>query len=255
MESLKIKIAEKGSLEFRKWLEKEFAAGPENWSDEFLSYIEKRTPGPKLSGGIDHKKVKTYSSREADHERNLEASYRRYLSMLDLKPTELAGKKILDLGCGGGEFISSCLSKGITNEAYGVNYNLDKLNVASDQKRNFMQANFLKPLAIGNIDLAVSVGAISLHLENPKLKKIIENAIGTVKNGGELRIAPIYKAMRGELEYVIENEKALLAVLEKLKSELGISWELRPLDILVRKKEKDVMMTNVLIIKKQGVNN
>ena len=228
----------KKSIEFKKWFEEQINLTPEKWSSDFLKYIE----------------IKEQEAREKpDSEEDNRRTFDRYLGMINLEEQKLKDKSILDVGCLEGDFVISCIEKGITEKAYGLDRNLEGNALDDKYRNNFFSGEFEKDPPLKNMDYVISVGAISLYFneeDKTMAESMIVKAIDSININGEIRISPVLKVLRGiELDGIKEEERVVFEILEKLKREFDIEWELKATDIGVSGKDKDVWAEQVLIIK------
>jgi len=233
----------KKSPAFRKWVAEQFCLSPKDRSTDFNLYIDLKS-----------KEGEEKESVERSLEQKRKETFKRYLDILDLTEKELKNKKIADLGCENGEFVVECLEKNITREAYGQDIELSGEALEEKYKNNFQSGSFEEKIPFQNLDYIISVGAITLYLnqENAgKIEKMIRNALAAIGERGQIRIGPVYKAGEGDnFDGIKESEKVLADVLEKIGKDESILWELAPLDIHVSGDYKDVMLRQVLIINK-----
>lgn len=234
----------KKSTIFKEWLNKEMKQNPENWGQDFREYVEIKTKEGK--GRKD--------SHKSNEEEKKEKTFERYLGGLNLTEQEIQGKSILDIGCKDGEFVVSCMEKGITQKVYGMDRKLEEGALDEKYRDHFFSQDFTKEFPVKNLDYIVSAGAVSLYLNEfnkSKVEKTIAKAIEAINGKGEIRIWPIKKALRGrELEGIKEQERIVDEIMKKFEAELNIAWKLEATDIRVSGIDKDVWAEQVLIIKK-----
>lgn len=234
----------KKSIIFSKWLAEQANLAPENWSADFNAYVEK----------INDENNKEWDDQEHSVEQEKERTFKRYLSGLKLTEQDLIGKSILDVGCHDGAFLVSCLEKNLAQKAYGTDCELEGEASQDKYHGNFFVRDFADDLPVAELDYVVSVGALSLFLDEEHkdhVEKSIAKCINAICKNGEVRIWPIKKALRGkEMAGIIEGEKVILEIMAELEEQAEIQWELNPSDIRVDGKEKDVWLEQVLIIKK-----
>lgn len=235
----------KRSAEFRKWLAEQIKLAPENWSSDFTAYLEIKKEEEK-SGKPSPEKIR-------------EVTFHQYLDLLSLTENELKDKKILDIGCHEGNFVIYCLKKGITDRAYGLDNNLIGDALDNRFKEHFYSGNFSKDFPVKDLDRIVSLGAVSLYF-NEENKGIAEAALReslkAIHKNGEIHIGPVLKALRGKLEGIRKEEQILTEIMEKLKEEFNIEWELKPADINqtleTNVKDRDVWAEQALTIKRKS---
>ena len=231
--------------ELRRFLAEQISLPREKWDKRFKDYIEtKWQEEVKKTGGIP--KPFPHEAREKD--------LKRYLEKLDLTIEELEGKRILDLGCGDGNFVKECLDKKITEDIFGFDWRIEPEAVPSDYRGHLIRANFEEEFPMKTFDLIVSfagVEAPSYLGEEKNPKKTMLFALSALKENGEIRIFPVRKASpESGLLGVEYSRKKWQEVLEELEKEKGVKWELKPVDIKVAGVNKDVWLEELLIIKK-----
>ena len=218
-------------------------SSPEERDAGFRNYVDKK-----------YIESQEHESEEEDPEEMRQDTWKRYLDGLDLKEEDLKDKRILDLGCDTGDFIISCLDKSITKDVYGLDIELKGEALDEKYKKNFFQGNFNDSLPVKNLDYVVSVGAISLFVN----EEVAKNMEGTIKSsytalseGGEIRIYPMPRVPEdSDLEGAKESREVILKILENIKKELPIEWNFTPIDIKVSGKNKDMWLEEVLTIRK-----
>jgi SAM-dependent methyltransferase len=186
-----------------------------------------------------------------EEEQNI--NFERYLKSLDISKEGLKDKRILDLGCGDGEFVKECLDENISKEIYGLDLQINPEKLEERHKKHFLKGDFQKELPIKDLDLIISLGAVKapfheLDMNNPKTT--IDSALKALKENGEIRIFPLRKTHpNNDLKGVEFSEKKWKEILEKIVAE-NIEYKICPIDIKVAGKNKDVWLEQVLIIKK-----
>jgi len=231
----------KKSYLFRNWLNKQIKLDEKDWDANFKEYID-----------VKLKEAGENAETEKSAEQKREDTFERYLEGLDLTRWDLEGKRIMDAGCNDGEFVIACIEKEITNEIYGLDEKLVEEARNEKYSRNFFSGDFTQEFPVKNFDYVVSAAAISLFFnerEKSKAEAAIKNALESLKEGGELRIWPVFKAMRGDLAGIEEEEIVAREIIEKLEKDLGVVCELRYTDIAANGTDKDVWAEQVLIIK------
>ncbi|NTW34325.1 MAG: hypothetical protein HGB12_17185 [Bacteroidetes bacterium] len=235
----------KETEKFKMWLEKEIASGSDKWSQEFEEYIKIKWDSSKIH------------HEETSAEKQEENTFNRYIISLDIPRQSLQDKRIMDLGCDEGEFVTSCINKNITQEAYGLDTDLDMDSLENQHKNNFFIGDFTKDLPVKNLDYIISVGAISLFFDKEygsKAENAIKKSIEAIKDSGEIRIWPIKKALRGdELQGIEEEEMVVNDIINHLEKEFDVVCELKTTDIGVSGKDKDIWAEQVLIIKRKNL--
>lgn len=232
----------KTSSTFKKWLIEEAGKKPEGWSSDFLAYIEMRYK-------------RDASEDEPSIEQIQEADFQRTLGILDLSIEDIRDKRILDAGCHDGGFVISSLKKNLTQEVFGLDKELEGAARSAGYQGHFYTGDFTGKLPINDLDHVLSVGAISLNLNEEArvaFKQSLKSTIESIKQGGDVRVGPVYHTLNGEyLAGVAKSERVLGEVLKELEEEDGIVWELKPTDISVTGNDKDVLLMQALIIKRQ----
>lgn len=227
---------------FKEWLDEQIKLRPEDWGADFRIYVEMKARESETKN--------KYQELTAEEKR--EKTFRRYLDGLNITEQELTGKSILDVGCKEGDFIVSCIEKGIAPNAYGIDKALEGGSVNSEYGNNFFVGDFTEELPVKNLDYVVSVGALSLYLdEEHKIdaEVAISEAINAINEKGEIRIWPIKKALGGNnSDGIKESERVLAEIMVKLEKQTSIEWRLEPTDIRVG-VDKDVWAEQVLIIR------
>lgn len=233
----------KSPLVFDKWLSNEVNSIPERWSPEFLEYVEIKRKE------CTEKKEYQETSIEEKKDRTL----KRYLDSLKFTEQELQGKSILDVGCGKGEFVVSCMQKGITQKVYGLDGSSEEYSSNEGYSNHFFSQDFTEDFSVRDLDYVISVGAISLYLDEEHkidVEIMIEKAIEATNKDGEIRIWPIKKALMGDkIDGIREEEKVISEILKKLEEKFSIIWELKPTHIKVSGHDKDVWAEQVLVIR------
>ncbi|PIU42683.1 MAG: hypothetical protein COS98_01630 [Parcubacteria group bacterium CG07_land_8_20_14_0_80_35_11] len=232
--------------EFRKFLAEQISLPREKWDKRFKDYIEEKwQEETKISGEIP--KPFPHETKEKD--------LKRYLEKLDLTKGQLERKRILDLGCGDGNFVKECLDKKITEDVFGFDYRIEPEAVPSEYRGHLIRADFEEEFPMKTFDLIVSFASLeapSFIGEKKNPKKSLLFALEALKEDGEIRIFPVRKAPpQSGLLGVEYSKKIWQEILRELKDEKGIKWESRPINIRVAGKNKDVWLEELLIIKKK----
>lgn len=228
------------------FLEKQIDLPKEKWDKKFKKLIEEEI-----------KKKESLKENQKTLEEAEEITFKRYLMGLGLKEEDLYNKRILDLGCGEGEFIKSLIEKGITKEAYGIDINLNKKLIEEKFKNYFVKGNFENELPLKDIDYIVSVGAVSnailLGERVMNLEQIFKNAISALKENGEIRIYPIQKPAKATpLESLQKTFLEWKNFLENFSKQYNIEYKLEPRKVKVTGKNNDIILESVLIIRNRS---
>jgi len=233
--------------EYRAFLVEQINLPKDKRSERFNELVER----------IHREKKAIEMETETTPEESRRRTFQRYLKGLDLTEEMLRGKRILDLGCGDeGEFIQECLNKNLTEEIYGLDVEIDPEEDEEGLGQHLIRGDFEQELPIGENDLIISVGAVEAPWSedstqtNPE--KTIREALKAIKDDGEIRIWSVRK-MPEELSdsALAYGEKRWCEILKKLSEEGLIDYELRPVDISVAGRDKDVWLDRVLIIRKR----
>ncbi|MBD3244778.1 MAG: methyltransferase domain-containing protein [Candidatus Moranbacteria bacterium] len=230
-------------FDFEGWLKEEILLPESDRSEKFKEYINEK----------DYE-LRSYQEKEHSYNENekVKEIFGRYVQDLNLDLEQLRGKKILDLGCGGGEFVVECIKRGITKDIYGFDLELEGLALNEKYKHHFRTANFNDDFPFNNCDYIISYGAVFLD-DKENWIKILNNALKSLKDEGEIRIFPIKKAgPDSDLEGIKKEEEVTKRVLSGLENDWAMEWELKPIDIKVAGYDKDVWLEQVLIVRKKG---
>ena len=231
--------------EFGKFLGKKISLPREKWSKQFLEYIKQKQREKVEREGISSP-LFPYEQKKKD--------LKRYLEKLKLTEDDLRGKRILDLGCGEGNFVKECIDKKITNDIFGIDILIEPEAVQSEYRGHLIKADFEEEFPIKGFDPIVSyagVEAPSFKGEQKHPKRTLYFALKALKNNGEIRIFPIRRAPYQSgllgIEYARNKWEEILKELER---KIGIKWRIEPVDIEVSGKDKDVWLEELLIIRK-----
>lgn len=174
-----------------------------------------------------------------------EADMPEILGNLGLSERELVGKKILDIGSGGGEFVRWANKHGA--EAIALDHRLDdkvKRRMEFAEAPFVMGTAFLLPFPDDTFDYVVShasmpnitaektrVGSraeIVAAATGPRLQAVQEALRVVKKSGGEVRLAPVAGVREGERDtYQTESLKEVMQALS-LDGSLDVSIVLLP---------------------------
>lgn len=160
-------------------------------------------------------------------------------------------KKTLDLGCGKeGNFVKFCIENRITDDIVGLDLNINPEELGEKYKNNFLMGDFDKEIPGENHDLIISVGAMSMN-PNPSEKQIL-SVLKSLKEDGEIRLSPVLNAPKDRgLKGVEDSRKRWQDVMKSLDKKGEIEYQFQPIDIAVSGINKDVILHEVLIIKKK----
>ena len=218
-----------------------------SWDSKFAAFID---------GEIVKHKIEASSSKPETAENEREKTLKRYIRGLGLVLKDLQNKKVVDVGCGDGEFIKELIDKKITQEAYGIDVNFGA--GVSDQR--FIKANFHESIPLADCDLIVSVDAISNEIwhsekdEEAKLiiEKIVKNALDALNENGEVRIYPIQEAFTETPLAGLQKSKQLWEVIISHISEVhNVDCRLEPSNVRISGGSNDLILESVLIINKR----
>jgi len=219
----------------------------DQWDERFSKLIEQKIR--------ENQQVKIEEKKESP-EILFEKTYRRYSEGLGLNDEILRNKKVIDLGTGSGEFVKYLIEKSITKEAYGIDIQLDESLIEEKFKSHLLHGNFEKDLPIQNADYIISLGAVSNAIwcgeETMNIRSIIEKALASLKEDGEIRIYPIQEAAKATpLEGLEASRKKWDELLKEISETLKIEYKIEPRNIKVSGKNNDIILESVLIIKRK----
>mgnify|MGYP001156268693 CR=1 FL=1 len=231
--------------ELRKFLAEQISLPRGKWDKRFQEYIERKWK--------EQIRVMREAPQPFPHELK-EKDLKRYLEKLKLREENLKRKRILDLGCGEGNFIKECMDKKISEDVFGIDYRIEPEAVPSEYRGHLIRADFEEEFPIKGFDLIVSyagVEAPSYEKEKKYPKKTLLFVLNVLKENGEIRIFPIRKAPpQSGLLGIEHSRRKWEEILKDLEEERGIKWQIEPIDIRVSEKKKDVWLEELLIIKK-----
>ncbi|MBC8464931.1 MAG: hypothetical protein H8D63_00950 [Parcubacteria group bacterium] len=176
---------------------------------------------------------------------------KRYKESFLFAPEDLRNKRILDLGCDSGDFINFLLSEDITSAAYGM----DKRPPTQDEfVDHFSQGDFRESIPYTDMDVVVSLAALSLslHEDVESTYTAFKNALDSLTNGGELKVFPIFKDSGKEWEGIVDEERNLLIILEKLEKEYDIETKTILVETETDQNGKPDYEKHLLLVKKIG---
>lgn len=228
-------------------LQEQIRLPKDQWNEKFCQLIEEKTR---------ENQQENIKETEESPKVLRERIFKRYLEGLGIDEIHLRGKKILDLGTGGGEFVKDLIEKGITSEAYGVDAQIDESVIEDRFNGHLVQGNFEEDFPIKDIDYIVSVGAVSNGVwggeEVMKIGRIIEKSLASLKEDGELRIYPIKEAARATpLEGIEKTQQKWKELLKEISEIQKFDWKIEPKNIKVIGGNNDIILDSVLIIKKK----
>ncbi|PIS34665.1 MAG: hypothetical protein COT37_01475 [Parcubacteria group bacterium CG08_land_8_20_14_0_20_43_9] len=231
---------------FRQFLKEQIALPKEKWDKVFVDYIQKKFQEP------------ADEARELSPEQEMEVGFQRYLRCLDIEKENLAGKRILDLGCGEGLFVKHCLGQGISGEVYGLDILIEPEKINLGYRQFFLKGDFEEKIPLDDFDYIFSVAAIDAipsEGDQRKLRRALLSALIALKHDGEIRIFPVRKAPSASgLAGIDSSRRQWIKLLDELKAKEWIDYELRPIDItVVGKDQPEGWLDEALIIKKKLV--
>lgn len=227
-------------------LQEQIRLPKDKWSEQFKQLIAQKIEENQRGQDEDVEKSPTVLREE---------TFRRYMDGLGLSEEMVRSKTILDLGSGDGEFVQELIEKGITPAAYGIDAHIDTNSFPDELRGHFFQGNFEEDLPIQNADYVVSVGAISNAIWGGKevmnVRRIIENALAALRDGGEIRIYPIQEAaLANPLEGLRASKEKWQELIADISTTHGVECTVAPRGIKVTGNNNDVILESVLIIRK-----
>lgn len=239
---------EQGELITPNFLQEQVRLPKDQWNEKFRQLIEEK------SRETQQMLEKTLEEKADSAETLREHTFKRYLEGLGLDKESLQGKKVLDLGCGDGEFIKYLLEKGITKEAYGIDIQVNEISIEERFKNHIIKANFEENLPVKNVDYIISVGSISTIIwggeEVINIKRVVENSLAALKENGEIRIYPIQEAAKATpLEALELSKKKWEELITEISRTNKVKCEIAPRNIKVTGKNNDIILESVWIIR------
>ena len=240
---------------------------PQNeWSPEFRKLVEETR---KETGEHTFRRLKLRAGREAETEQSPEAEWKDgfdwYEKQLGLSEKELRGKRVMDLGCGEGDFIKHLISKGITRDAYGVDIELD--SAEKEFEGHFFQQPSEEDLPVKDLDYIVASRSIwhdwkwtNGHIMD--VEKVLDKSLSALKKGGEMRIYPIEESAVSNLDDEIskkweaDQQQKWDTLLSDMAKKYGVKWTTEPRNLFVNYEietipsPRHVVLQSVLIIQK-----
>ena len=254
-------------------LQEQICLSEDAWGSEFRELIQKKTQEAVQRNGMLRKLMTCISeglesSPECQNLFTNEFSFEEYKNDLGLKESDLLGKRILDLGFGGGGFVKYLLLKKITSEAYGIDKNPYDEATGDTLNGHLLQGDFTEDFPVQNIDLIVSRQAIGCEKKYKDgntvdlFTSVIEKSLAALKKGGEMRLPfgeehalvtpdPVVDQLNAD-----SREKWNKALLEISRTH-DIDYKIEPTDINVYlsldddKSDKIIALNYVLIIRKK----
>lgn len=228
------------------FLQEQIRLPRDEWSEQFKQLIAQKIEENQRAQDEDVEKSPAVLREE---------TFKRYVDGLGLGEETIRGKTILDLGSGDGEFVQELIEKGITPAAYGIDARIDTNSLSDELRGHFFQKNFEEDLPIQNADYVVSVGAISNAIWGGKevmnVRRIIENALAALRDGGEIRIYPIQEAaLANPLEGLHASQEKWRELLDEVSKAQGVECRIEPRSVKVTGNNNDVVLESVLIIRK-----
>ncbi len=233
------------------FLREQIHLSKDQWNEEFRQIVDEKIQKYKQSL-LEQDKEYEIETPEVSREN----TFKRYTKGLDLDESKLKDKKILDLGCGEGEFVKYLIEKGITTEAYGIDNALDKSTIEDKLQSNFTQGNFEKDLPVKDADYIVSLGSVSNGVwggeEVMNIGRIIEKSLSSLKENGEIRIYPLQEASKATpLPILDKSTKKWNEILQKISETQEMEFKIEPRDIEIMGKDMEIVLYSVLIIHKK----
>lgn len=231
------------------FLQKQIRLPKEQWAEEFKQLVEKAKEREQKKGETTDKSPEILR----------EQTFKRYMDGLGLNEQMIKGKRVLDLGCGEGEFVQSLIENDITPEAYGIDAETKESSVEDRMRGRLLQGDFEKDLPVQNVDYVVSVGAVSTAIWGEEgtinVKRVVENSLAVLKNEGEIRIYPIQEAAQANpLKGLQASQRRWKELIAEISETQGADCRVEPVNIKVAGKNNDVILESVLIIKKRSKN-
>lgn len=233
------------------FLQEQVRLSRDQWNEGFRRMVEEKIKeNQQAQEGVGREKAG--ESPEVLRER----VFRRYMEGLGLGEEALRGKRVLDLGSGGGEFVKSLIEKGITPEAHGIDAKLDEATVEDRFRKYFTRGSFEENLPVQNVDYVVSVGAVSNGIWGGKevmdIRSIVEKSLDALKEGGEIRIYPIQEAAEATpLEGLRASQEKWKELLAEISETQKVECKIEPRNIKVTGKNNDIILESVLIIRRE----
>lgn len=135
---------------------------------------------------------------QLDSESGLSISRDRFFRQTAWNPTELAGKTVLDVGCGAGRFTEIALSAGanVVSIDYSQAVDACRANFAGHPRLNVLQCDIYHlPFASGSFDFAYCFGVLQ---HTPDVQAAFMALAETLRPGGRLAI-DLYPKLRANV--------------------------------------------------------
>lgn len=228
------------------FLQEQVRLPKDQWDEKFKQLVEEKIK----------EKQKLEEECEDSPEVLREQIFDRYMNGLGLDEETIKGKKILDLGSGEGEFVQSLIEKGITSDAFGLDLEMDENAVEKKMKGHLFRGNFEEDLPVQDVDFIISVGAISSGIsfseEEMNMKRIFQNSLASLKQGGEIRIYPLLEAAQANpLKGLHATQEKWKELIEKISETQNLKCKIEPRNIKVIGYKKEVILESVLIVKRK----
>lgn len=156
-----------------------------------------------------------FAELQTDRLQNHNLTHERFFEEIGIKPEDLAGKRVLEAGCGGGRFSDVVLEAGAEVYAFDLSNAVDKNQEIHKGNRNLnlVQASIDGvPFAHGAFDLVFCFGVLQ-HTPNPA--GFFQELVPFVKPGGTLTV-DVYAAHPKQL---LHWKYALRPVTKRMKDE------------------------------------
>ncbi len=127
-----------------------------------------------------------YAKLQLDSSNGSSNSQDRFYSITEWQPSELAGARVLDVGCGAGRFAEVALAAGAQVTAIDLSGAVDacKANLGDSPQLAVIQASIYElPFRAGSFDYVYSIGVIQ-HTPDPE--RSVKEICRLVKPGGQI---------------------------------------------------------------------
>ncbi|MDA3815627.1 MAG: methyltransferase domain-containing protein [Patescibacteria group bacterium] len=232
-----------------EFLEKQINLTPPERNSDFRNYVQKKKDENQALG--------SFTEKEKSKEKLLKELFDKQIERLGISENDLKNKRILDLVSGDGEFVEYCIKNGITKDVYGLDLYLDECDINKEFENHFFQGSFGDELPVKDADLIVSSGATSLVIKGGEevlnLENVLENAVESIKDDGEIRMWSIAKPAQGEdlsgLERSFEKWQELM---DEISQKQNFKWRLEPRDIRLIGSKNEIVFDYTLVIEKNN---